>query len=231
MRIPVAAVLLVALSFSARAQETGSEDAPEAGFLKVVNLVSLATPTYMRLGDFEFDGGRAIPTGDDSGTLALRPDTYTFTVANEGAEPASASIDVEVEDGKNRIVVCYDEIVELRNGRSEAKLRLNLLREAPADEGPRLSLVSLLKRAAVPVEINGEASVLRDRQAHRAEPEIGEVVEVRVENERVGRIEVAEPVHYLAFLYRDPASGEVALSLVRNERLEYHPPLEDDAEE
>ena len=35
------------------------------------------------------------------------------------------------------------------------------------------------------------------------------------------------------FLYRDPESDEVALSLIQNDKLEYHPPLEDydDSEE
>jgi len=201
---------------------------PEAGFLKVVNLVSLKTPTYIRLGKFEFDDGRPVAAGDDSGTLALIPDTYTITVTNAGAKPKSASVDFETENARNVVVMCYDEQVERKDGSIVSKLKFTLLTEAPADDKPRVSIVSLLKQTTVPVSIDGKTTILADRNAHRIEPEIEDTIEIRVDNKDVGEIEITKPTHYLAFLYRDPETNEVALSLIQNEKLEYHPPLDED---
>jgi hypothetical protein len=139
---------------------------PEAGFLKVVNLVSLKTPTYIKLGKFEFDGGRPVAVGDDSGTLALTPDTYTITVTNDGAKPKSASVDFETGNTQNVVVMCYDEQVERKDGSIVSKLKFSLLTEAPADDKPRVSIVSLLKQTTVPVSIDGKTTILADER-HR----------------------------------------------------------------
>lgn len=223
---PIIAILTFLYCVTPLAAQT-----PEAGFLKVVNLVSLKTPTYIRLGKFEFDGGRPIGAGDNSGTLALDPDTYTITVKNDGAKPKSASVEFETEDARNVVVMCYEEQVELKNGDIVSKLKFSVLTEAPADDKPRVSIVSLLKQTTVPVSINGETVILADRNAHRIDPEIDDTFAIGVDNNDIGEIDITEPTHYLVFLYRDPETNEVALSLIQNEKLEYHPPLDDDEDD
>lgn len=42
--------------------------------------------------------------------------------------------------------------------------------------------------------------------------------------------EIAKPIHYLGFLFEHSDSGEVAFSLIENEKLEYQAPLKDDDE-
>lgn len=201
---------------------------PEAGFLKVVNLVSLRTPTFIRLGNFEFDDGNPIPAGGDSGTLALKPDSYTISVSNEGTDLASNSVDFEIENGRNVIVMCYDEAMEKKDGSLSSRLRFNVLSESTPSEKPRISVVSLLRKSSVSIQIGAENVLLSDRQAHRIDPEIGDSFKIRFNGNLVGEIEVSEPTHYIVFLYRDPKTDDVAMSLLMNEKLEYHPPLEDD---
>jgi len=224
----------VSLPFLLFAPRSGAQQPGEpvaAGFFKAVNLVSLETPTRMRLGKFEFDEGRPIAAGDNSGTLALKPDEYTFTVSNEGATPASRSVAIPLQNGAHVVAMCYDETVESDDGGAETKLRVNLLREAPPTDEPKVSLVSLLKESIVSVQIAGKGAMLHDRRAHRIEAAIDEVIPVRHDGETVGEIEVTEAAHYIAFLFREPESGAIALSLIQNERLEYQPPLEEEEEE
>jgi len=40
-----------------------------------------------------------------------------------------------------------------------------------------------------------------------------------------------KPAHYIAFLYEEPETGEISLSVVQNEKLEYQAPLPDEDEE
>lgn len=208
----------------------GAQDLPDAGFLKVVNLVSLETPTFISLGSFAFDDGQPILAGEDSGLLALPPDDYTVTVSNEGAKPSSTSMNVKVTDGDNTVVMCYDESSERQDGTIVSKLAFATLVEEPAQDRPRLSIVSLLKQQTTPVRIDGETVILSDRRAHRIEPELNREISIQVDTTTLESIDIAKPIHYIAFLYRDPENGNIALSLIQNEKLEYHPPLPDEEE-
>lgn len=40
--------------------------------------------------------------------------------------------------------------------------------------------------------------------------------------------EIDGAIHYLCFLYANPETGKTELSVVRNEKLEYHSPGDDD---
>ncbi|MEM1441905.1 MAG: hypothetical protein AAGF67_06155 [Verrucomicrobiota bacterium] len=205
--------------------------APEAGFLKVVNLISLKSSTFVQLGDFKFNGGDAITAGDDSGTLMIAPKEYTLTVSNDLADPKSESVDFAVENGKTIIVMCYDELMEKSNNEQIHRIRFNLLTETFEGDFPRLSIVSLMKMSSIPIQVNEETVILENRQAHRINPEIDDSVEIRFDNRLLEDIAIEKPVHYIAFIYRDPETGEAALSLIQNRKLEYQAPLDDTEED
>lgn len=223
------------LLFAAIAGPTSScfcqDPAPAAGFLNVVNLITLREPTRIELGGFQFNGGEPVPPGGTSGILAIVPGTHTFSISNPGAKPDSVSGPLEVQDGKTVAVICYDEVREFKDGSRESKLRFNVLVESDASKGPRLSLVSLMKQPFVGVEVSGELLSLQARQAHKIEVKVGDSVKIRHEGRTLAEVDIAKPIHYLGFLFEDPKSGEVELSLIQNEKLEYQPPLEKDWEE
>src|SRR5690606_5102744 len=71
---------------SAAAQEPPAE-IPQAGFFEMVNLVALKEPTFLRIGNFQLNGGEPIPAGGTSGVLAVKPGDYAFTLSNAAAKP------------------------------------------------------------------------------------------------------------------------------------------------
>lgn len=228
MKLPALTVLLPLLLTSAPAQDGLP---PEAGFLQVVNLISLKSPTYITLGTFAFDDGKPVPTGDSSGMLAIRPSKHTLTVTNEGAKPKEVTTPLEVENGRNLVVICYDEVIEFKDGSKESKLRFSILVETPEKDKARISLVSLLRKPVVEANIGKTKVTLAYRKAQQVDATIDDVVRIGVGGNTVGDIEIIKPLHYIAFLYEEPETGEISLSVVQNEKLEYQAPLPDEDEE
>jgi len=216
------AVILTGVSIL-YSQET--DEVPAAGFLNIVNLIGLKSPTYIELGSFALNGGEAMKPGETSGVLAIKPGSYPFTLSNAGAEPAKLSGDFTMEEGKTVAIICYDEVKEHRDGSEEAKLRYSVLVESDTT-GPRLSLVSLLRAPTVVIEVLGSAVTLTARQAHQKKVALADEIRVVHEGRTLAEFEIAKPVHYLGFLFENVATGDVELSLIENEKLEYHPPLE-----
>lgn len=210
------------------AQEPGP---PEAGFVNILNLVSLRGPTRIDFGGFRLADGGPVAPGEGSGLLAIVPGVHPFTLENPAAKPASVGGTVQVEKGRTLAVICYDEVREYRDGEREAKLRYHVLVEAEAETGPRLSLVSLLPDPLVGVEVAGEPVTLAPQQAHRMALTLGDEVLVTRQGKLLVEFEVLKPVHHLGFLFEDPETGETALSLILNEKLEYQPPLDPEEEE
>ncbi len=220
------AFVFFASAFSLSLSGQDDPDSPQAGFLNVVNLITLKEPTFIELGGFELNGGEPLAAGDSSGVLAIKPETYVFNLSNSGAKPGSVSGSVMIENGKTFAIICYDEVKEYKDGSRESKLRYNLLVEADEIDGPKVSLVSLLDEPIVGVEICGESVTLADRIAFQRKLNLKDDLKISYQGNLLTEIEVSKPVHYIGFLFKDPETGEVALSLIQNEKLEYHPPLE-----
>ncbi len=222
--LPLAA-LLTSLPLPAQ------EEPPQAAFLNVVNLITLREPTRFSLGGFRFNGGEPVPPGENSGILAIAPGTHTFTIENPAAKPDKITVALTFENGKTMAVICYDEVAEAPEGGDEGKVRARLRHSVLVEGenlGPRLSLVSLLKVPFASVDISGKPVTLIQRQAHRVEIALGDAVKIAHGGRVLAEFEIAKPIHYLGFLYEDPGGGEVGLSLIQNEKLEYQPPLKDD---
>jgi hypothetical protein len=227
MKSPLLALLLAA-GVPLAAQDPA---APQAGYVNILNLVALREPTRIDFGGFRLNDGGPVAPGEGSGLLAIVPGVHRLTLENPGAKPESASGSVQVEHGRTLAVICFDEVKVFADGSREAKLRYNVLVEADADEGARLSLVSLLPDPLVGVEVGGTPATLVPRQAHRMALTIGEEVAITRQGGLLAEIEVDKPVHYIGFLFANPESGEVELSLILNEKLEYQPPLDPDEDD
>lgn len=223
-------IFLVAATLATAPFLPAPERAPQAAFLNVVNLVGLREPTTMDLGGFRFNGGAPVATGETSGLLAIVPGSHLFTLENPGAKPDKLSLPLELEAGRTFAVICFDEVKVYRDGSEESKLRCTVLVEGE-DEGARFSLVSLLKDPLVGVELSGAPVALAARQAHKAAVNLEDVILVTHKGRVLAEIAIDRPTHYLGFLFENPESGEVELSLLLNERLEYQPPLERDEDD
>jgi len=204
---------------------------PVEGYLQVINLISLRPPTYITLGKFKLDNGNPIPTGGSSGTLAIKPNTHTLLVQNEAAKPSEATTPVEVIHGSNVVVICFDEMVEYKDGSKESKLRFSLLTETPNTEDFRISVVSLLRQQEVPAIIGQTPAILTYRKAYKVDAKQDDIVEISIGGKSVGEIETLKPAHYIAFLYEEPETGEISVTVIQNQKLEYAPPLPDEDEE
>lgn len=207
------------------------KEAPQAGFLNVVNLITMKTPTFIEFGGFPLNGGDAIPPGESSGILAIKPNTYALSISNAGAKPKKVSGDFLLENGKSAAIICYDEVKEFRDGSKETKLRFTVLVEAEGTSGPRLSLVSLLKEPLTGVVVSGKGVPIAPGGVYREEIAKGERVTIVHDGEMLADLEMTKSNHAIGFFYRDPKSGEIRLSLIQNEKLEYHPPLEVEEDE
>lgn len=203
----------------------------QAGFLTIVNLITLRTPTFISLGSFELNGGEAVKSGDTSGILAIKPETYQFTLSNEEAKPAKVTGNFTMEQGKTVAIICYDEVKEYRDGSREEKLRYHVLIESDAQPGPRLSLVSLLKEPEVGIEISGAPATLSPGMAHQPKVSLNDNIEISCRGRRLSQFEITKPNHFIGFLFENPETGEVEISLIQNEKLEYQPPLETEEED
>jgi hypothetical protein len=209
-------------------QEPGEE--PAAGFLNIVNLTGLKTPTYIELGTFALNGGEAMKPGETSGVLAIKPGSYPFSISNAGAKPAKVTGDFTMEAGKTVAIICYDDLKIARDGSEEVKLRYTVLVESE-ETGPRLSLVSLLRTPTVALEVSGRTVNLTPRLAHLEKVAMEDEIRIEYEGRTVAEFKIEKSAHYLGFLFENVESGEVELSLIENEKLEYQPPLETEDEE
>lgn len=209
-----------------------AEEAPQAAYLNVVNLVALREPTRISLGAFALNEGKPMAPGEGSGLLAIRPGSHPFTLENPAAKPSTVSGSLDLEHGRTVAVICYAETEPDGDGNEghEVKLRYSVLVEGERS-GPRLSLVSLLREPFVGVEISGEPATLERNRARGSPVKLGDAVRVVHRGRLLADWEIAKPLHYLGFLYEHPDSGEVELSLIQNERLEYQAPLEGRREE
>jgi len=224
--------LLAALHFMAftlvAQDEEPLQTIPDTGFFRTLNLVSLGTPTYLSIGERDFNRGDPIAAGASSGLLALRPGDYTLVVRNEGARPERVSIPFTIENGRNLVIILFETASTNSEGEVTARLLHTRLTETLDSDLPRLSLVSLLDDPVVRLTLGPHRLEMRPRLAERLEVELEDRFYLRYGNQTLGEIAIAKRVHYLGFLYADPESGEPALSLIENEKLEYHPPLEDE---
>ncbi len=221
-------LIAVIVTGSLRGQEAAEE--PQAGFLNLVNLITLKSPTFVDLAGFKLNGGEAMAPGDTSGLLAIKPETYSFTLSNAAAKPETITGSFTMEQGKTVAIICYDEVKENRDGMREAKLRYNLLIESDEPTGPRLSIVSLLNQPLVGIEVSGVPVTLTERLAHQAKVSLNEEITIVHKGRTLAGFEVIKPVHTILFLFEDPGTGEVEISMIQNEKLEYHPPLEEEEE-
>lgn len=227
------AALLAALLLAAPRPAVGEEEEPlqaipDTGFLQVLNLVGLATPTYLEIDGQGFNRGEPVPAGGSSGVLALRPADYSLTVRNEGARPPRATVPLSVENGRNLVIILFESVSTGSDGGETVRLQHVRLAETLESELPRLSVVSLLDDPVARASLGPHRLELRPQQAERVEVEVGDFLYLRLGNATVGEIAVEKQVHYLGFLFNDPETGQPALSLIENEKLEYQPPLEDD---
>lgn len=207
------------------------KDSPQAGFLNVVNLITLKSPTFIEFGGFSLNGGEAIAPGESSGILAIKPNTYALIISNEGAKPKKVSGDFLLENGKSVAIICYDEVKEFKDGSKETKLRFTVLVEVEETSGPRLSLVSLLKEPLTGVVVSGKGVPIAPGGVYREEIVMGQRVTIVHDGELLADLEMAKPNHAIGFFYRDPMSDEIRLSLIQNEKLEYQPPLDREEDE
>ncbi|MDP4584177.1 MAG: hypothetical protein NWR21_06645 [Verrucomicrobiales bacterium] len=205
-----------------------AREAPEAataGFLNVVNLVGLKSHTFIELGTFALNGGEPVRPGGSSGVLAIKPGSYSFTLSNAAAKPAEVTGDITMEADSTVAIICYDEVKVYRDGSEEVKLRFNVLVESDA-VGPRLSLISLLREPSVGLEVSGDRVSLVPRQAHKRKVALEDEIRIEYGGKTLAEFAIERPLHYLGFLFENIETGEVELSLIENEKLEYQPPLE-----
>ncbi len=206
-----------------RAQEP--TEAPSAGFLNIVNLITLKSPTYIELGSFALNGGEPVKAGDSSGVLAIKPGSYPFTLSNAAAKPAKVTGEFTMEADRTVAIICYDEVKQYRDGSEEVKLRYTVLVESDLT-GPRLSLVSLLREPLAGLEVSGDPVTLTPRQAHQRKVALEDEIRIEYGGKTLAEFAIERPVHYLGFLFENIEPGEVGISLIENEKLEYQPPLE-----
>jgi len=220
-------IILTGAHFT-RAQDP--TEVPAAGFLNIVNLIALKSPTYIQLDTFALNGGEPVKSGDSSGVLAIKPGSYPFTLSNAAAKPAKVTGEFTMEADRTVAIICYEEIKEYRDGSEEVKLRYTVLVESDLS-GPRLSLVSLLRAPFVEIGISGAPVTLTPRQAHQHKVALEDEIRIEHGGKTLTEFAIERPAHYLGFLFEDVQTGEVGISLIENEKLEYQPPLETEDED
>ncbi len=225
-------IAIYALAVVSCSSLTAQEDpSTQAGMLQVMNLVSLKTPTFMSLDGFKFNQGEPIEIGSGAGSLALRPSSLTFSIANPGAKPTTASLPVEIENGKTIVVICYDEVKQFKDGSEEAKLRFSVLSEAPPTRNPELTLVSLLTEKVASLSIEGRPFLVQPKMPLKVEIAGKTSIAIKSSNNTLIDFETERPGHYLVFLFEDPETNALSASLIHNEKLEYKPPLAEEEED
>ncbi len=225
MKLCIFLFILIAVSVSGFSQD--GQPKMRAGFLQMVNLVSLKTPSFIEVAGLSMAGGEPVPTGESSGVVALIPNIYRFSVANESAKPRSRGGSVTVENGKNVIIVFFDEEKEYRDGSKETKLRFTIFRELGGNPGAKLSLVSLSNRESLKITAGLKRLTLAGRRSQVIEVELEDEVDIQFEGESLGEIEIDKPIHYIGFLFDNPETGEPEMSVIQEQRLTYQAPIDD----
>lgn len=210
-------ILLATFTFS----EALSQDSPGPGFLKIVNLVALETPSFIRLGKFKLNGGTPSIPGSETGFMAIRPGDYTLTVTNEGGRPDEESLPIKIETGKNVIIICFDDTKINEEGEPRSKLRFNTLTESLSSDLPRLTVVSLLEADQVIGKVGGDQVMFQKRKAMRRPVNMYDNTTIQVAGELVEEVSIMREAHYIVFLFRDPETKEVATSVVMNSEFDF----------
>lgn len=230
MKLPLL-ICSILLALSPAFGQAEGEPVPQAGFLQMVNLVSLSKPTFIEIAGLPMSDGEPVDAGESSGVVALIPNEYQFSISNEAAKPKSAGGNVTVENGKNVVIVFFDEEKEFKDGSRETKLRFTILKELAGKPTAKVSLVSLANRLSIPLSANDRKIILTGRQAHPLDVQLGDEIEIIAEGKSLGEIEVEKAIHYIGFVFDDPKSGKLELSVIQEEKLEYQPPIVEEDEE
>lgn len=219
----LAATLLSALPSAAQDE---APDPNSYGFLEMVNLIALTEPSYFTFGGYKIAGGEPIETGDSSGYATIQANSYDFTASNAGANPSKVKGKIKIEDGKNSKIVFFDEAREKKDGETEHRIRFTILTESDSEEGARLTLVSLLNEEFSSATINGQSGPADGREPFLFPVKEGDEISIQAAGKKMDSFEIDDEIHFLCFLFEDPETGSPRLTVVRNENLEYHPPLE-----
>ena len=202
------------------------DEVPVAGFLEIVNLVSLKTPSYLQIADIKIMSGEAVPAGETSGVLALIPGSYPYSIRNTGAKPASLKGTVKIENGRTFALIFFDEIGKKKDGSIRHQLRSVLLTRQHEKPKARLSIVSLSRKPEITIKAGSERIVLREKAARDIAVKKNDTVALAADSGVIGEIEIDKAIQYIAFLYDDPATGNLALTVIKNRRIAYDPPME-----
>lgn len=229
MQKAVTCLFVAILSMTgAAAQEPEDES---FGFLEMVNLVSLESATYFTFGGYKIAGGEAIPTGGSSGQATIKAGTYPFTASNAGAKPGRIEGEIAIKAKRNSKIVFFDSVKEFKDQSKEHQLRYTILTESGKNEGARLTLVSLLNEEFSSAQINGKRGPADGRKPFLFPVKVGDRITIEAAGSKMDSFEIDDEIHFLCFIFLNPDTGKAALSVVRNEKLEYHPPLEDEESE
>lgn len=210
----------------------GQEPEDESfGFLEMVNLVSLESATYFTFGGYKIAGGEAIPTGGSSGQATIKAGTYPFTASNAGAKPGRIEGEIAIKAKRNSKIVFFDSVKEFKDQSKEHQLRYTILTESGKNEGARLTLVSLLNEEFSSAQINGKRGPADGRKPFLFPVKVGDRITIEAAGSKMDSFEIDDEIHFLCFIFLNPDTGKADLSVVRNEKLEYHPPLEDEESE
>ena len=202
-------------------------ETPVAGYIEIVNLVSLRKPSYLKIADIKIMSGEALPTGETSGKLALIPGSYPYFIRNAGAKPATLNGTVKIENGKSFALVFFDELRKKKDGTVEHKLRSVLLTRQHEKPKSRLTIVSLSRKPSIAIKAGTVRVVLKERAARDIQVKKNDTITLSADSEAIGEIEILKPIQYIVFLYDDPESGKLSMSVISNQKVAYDPPMEE----
>jgi hypothetical protein len=222
-RLPVLLFVFLFLAWRASSETvagTGAE--AEAGpgnvaFVRVVNAIGLPTPTKVSFRTAAEPRWSEMTPGEASGMRVLRLGTYQLRIANSGCEEAEMSTRIPLTTGGvYTLFVLYTDPVE-RDGKVVHRIQYSKLERAgQAASGPRLTVVSLLPAAALPVRINELAVTVPPRRAQHFERKLRETIAITHQGSSVmDPVEITEAIPYLVFLFQNEATGKVQGALAR----------------
>lgn len=194
------------------------------GFLNVLNLVSVDSPTYLNIADFLFQEGEPVITGSESGFIALKAGTYPFTIRNEAATPKEETFPITIEPEKNVVVICFSESTQQEDGSITVKLQGTVLTELLETDLPRLSVVSLLEAGELPGRIGDRQVLFPRKRALFRSVEINDVIKIEARDATIVEVEISKKAHYIVFLFEDPKTRAISSGLVVNREFEFQSP-------
>lgn len=225
-------LILLTLATTSLLLSQDAEQRPDGpGYLNVLNLVSLETPTFLSVADFDYREGSPVLVGSESGFIALRPGTYPFTIRNEGAKPTEESFPITVEVGKNVIVICYAESEEQEDGTISSRLRGTVLTELSKADLPRLSVVSLLDESQIPGRLAQDQVLFPQKRALSRKVELRDLVEIEIRDISIAEIKISKEAHYMVFLFKEPGTAGISSSLVVDRKFQFQSSESGDSED